>query len=228
MKIIRIFLFIAIILTITLAKSLSKASEKNKGHMKKLSKSGLKNKHKKCPGGGPSPKAAWNNVAFPDANNFAYVNNDPYLLQHHAGMKNAKIWPGTLPTNLNYFPYTGVYDTASTGIHNRNYYDGSIHLSKVAQVACGFYSTQPRACVSKAGCGWCGQNNQCIEASPLGPIAPCARNTFLYNMPTKEWNPLKAKAINILALDNNGGSMLKVTHEPELKLAPVNKPYALD
>lgn len=165
---------------------------------------------------------------YPDANPYAYVNMDPYVLQTQAKFKNAKIWPGRLPKRLNNFPYTGIWGSADVGIHNKNYYDGTLHLGSQANVHCGFYSTQPRSCVHKGGCGWCGETNKCIEASPLGPIAPCLRSTFLYNMPSPEWNPFKAPAINIHAVDKEGRSTLKVTHEPNLDLAYSNKPFILD
>lgn len=240
MKIIKIFaLLIAVIFVASKTNLKTKEKVKSthktkvsktegKNHHKSQSKLKIKSKSKKCPGGGPAPKAAWQNVPYPDINNYAYVNNDPYLLQNQAGFKNAKIWPGTLPAHLNYFPYTGVYGAAETGVHNKVYYDGSLRLGKVAQVNCDFYTTEPRGCVNQKGCGWCGENNKCISASPLGPITPCVRSTFIYTMPSAEWNPLKAPAINIMALDNNGNSLLGVTHEPNLRDAPVAKPYRLD
>lgn len=240
MKIVKVLLLLVAVIFVA-SKSNLKSKEKIKSaHKAKVSKTEAKNNHKlqsksklktkgkKCPGGGVAKKAAWQNVPYPDINTYAYVNNDPYLLQNQAGFKNAKIWPGTLPEHLNYFPYTGVYGAAETGIHNKFYYDGSLRLGKVAQVNCDFYTTEPRSCVNQKGCGWCGENNQCIAASPLGPITPCIRSTFIYTMPSAEWNPLKAPAINILALDNNGNSLLGVTHEPNLKDAPVAKPYRLD
>lgn len=238
MKIIKIFaILIAVIFVSTKAnlkiKEKVKSSHKTKvakseGKIQHKSQSKGKTKGKKCPGGGAAKRLPWQNVPYPDINTYAYVNNDPYLLQNQANFKNAEIWPGTLPEHLNYFPYTGVYKTADTGIHNKVYYDGSLRLGKVAQVNCDFYTTEPRGCVNQKGCGWCGENNKCIAASPLGPISPCVRSTFIYTMPSAEWNPLKAPAINILALDNNGNSLLGVTHEPNLKDAPVAKPYRLD
>lgn len=223
MKFIKLLL---IIVTIHAILSVVEMSSKSSSSFNSKHKSRLR-KSKKCPGGGAAPKAAWNNVPFPDTNTYAYVNSDPYILQHQAGFKNAKIWPGRLPEHLNYFPYTGEFGAAHTGIHNKNYYDGSIHLNKLATVNCGFYSTQPRDCVNKPGCGWCGQSNQCIGASPLGPIAPCIRSSFIYNLPTPDWNPLKAPAINIHAQDKNGNSMLKVTWEPELQFAK-DQAYTLE
>ena len=208
------------VVALNLCKSLSKSKHKN----------GLKHK-KKCPGGGSSPSGGsmpWNNLNYPDANTFSYVNNDPYLLQNAQGFKNAKIFPGTLPTHLNSFPYTGVFKTADTGIHNKYYYDGSLHLGQVAKINCELLTTQPRACVNEKGCGWCGENNKCIGASPLGPIQPCVRSSFIYTLPSVDWNPLKAAAINIHAQDNNGRSLLKVTHEPNLNEAFVARPYRLD
>jgi hypothetical protein len=238
MKIITIFALLIAVIFVSSKTNLKNKEKIKSAHKSKLSKtegknhhklqSKLKSKNKKCPGGSAAPKAPWQNVPYPDINTYAYVNNDPYLLQNQAGFKNAKIWPGTLPTHLNSFPYTGVYGAAETGVHNKFYYDGSLRLGKVAQVNCDFYTTEPRGCVNQKGCGWCGENNKCIAASPLGPIAPCVRSTFIYTMPSAEWNPLKAPAINILALDNNGNSLLGVTHEPNLKDAPVAKPYRLD
>lgn len=226
MKIIKLIVLATLLLTLVVSKSLEKKSSHKKKalthHKSKGKKSG-----KKCPGS-PAPVAPWQNLNYPDIKNDAYVNSDPYILQNQAGFKDATIWPGTLPENLNYFPYTGVFKSADTGVHNKFYYDGSIHLGKVAQVHCDMYTTQPRACVNEKGCGWCGQSNTCIGANALGPISPCIRSTFIYTLPSAEWNPLKAAPINIHAQDSNGNSLLKVTHEPDLSQAPVNKPYQLE
>lgn len=233
MKIIQLLVLLTLAISLIVAKTTIKSKSKNKAalkHRKTVSKVNSYKSHsrnKKCPGKVNSA-AAVQSMKFPDVANMGYVNSDPYILQNQAGFKNAKIWPGHLPERLNYFPYTGEFGTAQTGIHNKYYYDGSLHLSKLAQVNCDFYTTNPRGCVNQKGCGWCGQSNNCIGASPLGPIAPCVRSTFIYTMPTTEWNPLKASAINIHAQDKTGHSMLSVVHEPNLRDAPVAKPYRLD
>jgi hypothetical protein len=239
MKLIQVLVIICVTLSFITSKSSvnHKLGNKHKIHHTKISKTSSEKVQKigkekiestKKTKQHPAPKQAWTNLNFPDVRNDAYVNNDPYLLQNAAGFKDAKIWPGTLPEHLNYFPYTGVFQTAETGIHNKNYYDGSLHLGKVAQINCDMYTTEPRACVNEKGCGWCGSSNTCIGASPLGPITPCVRSSFIYTLPSTEWNPLKAPAINIFAQDNNGNPLINLTHEPNLRDAPVAKPYRLD
>lgn len=230
MKIIQFLVLLCVTFNLVATKAQGKNNNLEKHHTshKKLKVQKTKCKGTKCPGGRAAPQQAWKNLAFPDIKNDAYVNSDPYILQNTAGFKNAKLWTGTLPTNLNYFPYTGDFKTADTGVHNKFYYDGSLHLGKVAQVNCDMYTTEPRSCVNEKGCGWCGASNKCIGASPLGPITPCVRSTFIYTLPSAEWNPLKAPAINILAQDSNGNSLLNLTPEPNLRDAPVAKPYRLD
>ena len=164
----------------------------------------------------------WN---IPDATTYGYASTDAFVLQNQAGFIEP-VYMDRLPAHLN-SEWTGVYEAADTGIHNRNYYDGSYHLGVQQKVHCSLYTVMPRSCVSKPGCGWCGEKNKCIEASPLGPIAPCMRSTFLWKMPSPEWNPLKAPTINIHAVDTEGKSMIKITHEPDFSRADVNKPYKL-
>jgi hypothetical protein len=196
----------------------------SKSHGKSHKKSKLRNHVEKLNG---KRQQAWNNLPFPDVKNDAYVNADPFVLQNAQGFKNAKLWHGTLPTHLSPFPYTGEFGAADAETHNKFYYDGSLHLGKLAQVNCDVFLTNARACVNEKGCGWCGQSNTCIGASPLGPITPCARASFIYTLPSVDWNPLKAAPINIWGQSNDGHSLLTVTHEPELNQAPVAKPYQL-
>jgi hypothetical protein len=87
------------------------------------------------------------------------------------------------------------------------------------------YTTNPPSCVHQSGCGWCGEKNSCVSGTSSGPLAPCLRNTFLYSMPTPEWNPLKAGTINILAVDSQGHPLNHITHEPNLRTVDVYNPY---
>ena len=229
MKIKIVVTLLLITLSMISSKTFHKSKvSKNNSHLRHK-KENVKCKGQACPfkTGSKGNYAAWENLNIPDSRIYSYISNDPYSLQHAAGYTDAVIWPGTLPEKLSSFPYTGEFTTAQTGIHNRNYYDGSFHLSKLAQVNCDMYTTQPRSCVNEKGCGWCGQNNRCIGASPLGPIAPCARNSFIYTLPSPNWNPLKASAINIHAQDANGGSLLGVTYNPDLNQA-IDTPYTLE
>jgi len=228
MKIFQLFVLTTLLLTLVISKSMNKKSEHKK---KALAHHKSKKTGKKCEGkcpGAPAPSMPWKNQPYPDIRNQAYVSTDPFILQKQAGFKDAEIWPGTLPEHLNAFPYTGDFKTAETGVHNKFYYDGSLHLGKQAQIHCDMLTTQPRACVNEKGCGWCGQNNTCIGANALGPIMPCARASFIYTLPSADWNPLKAAPINLFAQDNNGRPLLQVTHSPDLTQAPVAKPYQLE
>jgi hypothetical protein len=72
-------------------------------------------------------------------------------------------------------------------------------------------STVPQQCVGNPACGWCGDKNSCIQGTNRGPLAPCLRNTFLYNTPGSNWNPLKAGTINI---DTKG--KLLITAHPDM------------
>ena len=90
---------------------------------------------------------------------------------------------------------------------------------------CNVYTTIPTTCVKQSGCGWCGENNSCVSGSSTGPLSPCLRNTFLYSMPTPEWNPLKAGTINILALSAKGQPQNTLVPEPNLRKIDVYNPY---
>ncbi len=58
-------------------------------------------------------------------------------------------------------------------------------------------STEPQACVNNPQCGWCGDKNSCIQGTFNGPLAPCLKSTYLFNAPTKNWNPILAGTVNI-------------------------------
>jgi hypothetical protein len=76
------------------------------------------------------------------------------------------------------------------------FYDGSPYLNGL-HINCNVFSDEPQACVHNSKCGWCGDKNSCIPGTFNGPLAPCLKSTFLFNAPSKEWNPLKAGTINI-------------------------------
>ncbi len=95
------------------------------------------------------------------------------------------------------------------------YYNGANNLSAI-HVDCNIYTSQPNGCVHNSGCGWCGEKNNCIAGNAQGPLAPCMRNTFLYQAPTAEWNPFKAGTVNILAIDAKGNPQNHITYEPTL------------
>lgn len=81
-------------------------------------------------------------------------------------------------------------------------------------------SSTPNECVNNSNCGWCGDKSKCIPGNNRGPLAPCLRNTYLFNTNTQDWNPLKAGAINI----NTGGAVQMVS-QPNLNNVFVNSPY---
>jgi len=55
----------------------------------------------------------------------------------------------------------------------------------------------PQACVNNGKCGWCGDKSSCIAGTFNGPLAPCLKSTYLFNAPSKNWNPINAGTINI-------------------------------
>ncbi len=81
-------------------------------------------------------------------------------------------------------------------------------------------STLPQACVNNSKCGWCGDKNSCINGTFNGPLAPCLRETYLFNAPSKNWNPLRAGTINI-----NTEEKLLITAHPDVKRVLTNQPY---
>jgi len=81
-------------------------------------------------------------------------------------------------------------------------------------------SSMPQACVSHAKCGWCGDKNKCISGTFNGPLSPCLKQTFLFNAPSKDWNPLRAGTINI---DTKGALLL--TAHPDVSRVLTNNPY---
>lgn len=83
----------------------------------------------------------------------------------------------------------------------------------------------PNKCVNNSGCGWCGQSNTCIPGNSSGPLSACLRNSFLYTAPEKEWNPLKASSINVLALNARGEPQNHIVPEPSLNKVDVFNPY---
>ena len=87
-------------------------------------------------------------------------------------------------------------------------------------VNCDVLSSNPPACVNNSHCGWCGDRSSCIPGTSRGPLAPCLRNTYIFNNNSPTWNPLKAGTINI----NHGGA-IQLTGHPDLNLVHVNKPY---
>jgi hypothetical protein len=99
-----------------------------------------------------------------------------------------------------------------------------MNLSAI-HVTCNIWTTNPNSCVKQSGCGWCGEKNTCISGNFQGPLAPCLRNTFLFQMPSPEWSPLKAGTINILAVDKKGQPQNIITPEPNLAKIVVFNPY---
>ena len=81
-------------------------------------------------------------------------------------------------------------------------------------------SSVPQACVHNSKCGWCGDKNTCVAGTFNGPLAPCLKSTFLFNAPSKNWNPLRASMINI----NTGGALLLTAH-PDMSRVLANNPY---
>lgn len=138
-------------------------------------------------------------------------------------MINAIVIP-YVPLSLNNNLNTGKIEEASTMIKDRAYYDGSNNLSAI-HVDCNVYTTNPPACVKQSKCGWCGEKNSCVSGTNTGPLGNCMRNSFLYSMPSPEWNPLKAGTINILSVDTNGQPMTHLTPEPNLRGVDVYNPY---
>jgi len=128
-----------------------------------------------------------------------------------------------IPIHLNN-PYTGVMANANGFITDKFYYNGRDNLNAI-HINCNVYSTQPGACVHNMKCGWCGQSNTCIAGSQSGPLASCLRSTFLYSAPSSDWNPLKAPAVNILAVNQKGESQTTIVPEPTLGNVNIYQPY---
>lgn len=78
-------------------------------------------------------------------------------------------------------------------------------------------STEPQACVHNPNCGWCGDKNSCIPGTFNGPLAPCLRSTYLFNSPSKAWNPVKAGTVNIDTQEK-----LVVTSHPDFERIHTN------
>lgn len=86
-------------------------------------------------------------------------------------------------------------------------------------------STNPSNCVNNSGCGWCGQSSSCIPGTSSGPMAPCLRNTYLYNMPSKMWNPLKAGTINTWTKNLKEEPLVGIVPSPDMNKIDTFKPY---
>ena len=109
-------------------------------------------------------------------------------------------------------------------ITDKNYYNGRDNINAI-HINCNVYSTEPGSCVNNSSCGWCGQSNNCIAGNSSGPLAPCLRSTFLFTNPPKDWNPLKAGHINILAKNKRGEPLNHIVPEPKLSNVDTFKPY---
>ncbi len=81
-------------------------------------------------------------------------------------------------------------------------------------------STLPQRCVANPACGWCGDKNSCIPGTDRGPLAPCLRQTYLFNAPGSAWNPLRASQINI-----NTEEKLRITAHPDFNLVKPGNTY---
>lgn len=92
-------------------------------------------------------------------------------------------------------------------------------------INCNIYSSNPNGCVHNSKCGWCGQNNNCVEGTPSGPLAPCLKNTYLYTAPNGEWDPFRSGTINVLAVDEKNRPLVHITHEPDFKKMNLFNPY---
>ena len=76
------------------------------------------------------------------------------------------------------------------------------------------------SCVNNSNCGWCGDRSRCIPGTARGPLAPCLKNTFVYQANSKLWNPLNASTVNIHVKEG-----IQVVGRPDMSRAPVNSPY---
>lgn len=68
------------------------------------------------------------------------------------------------------------------------FYDGSNKLNTF-KIDCKLY-TNPKECMHKSGCGWCGELTRCIKGTQLGPLEKCVKSTFIFTSP--EDNHFKA------------------------------------
>jgi hypothetical protein len=75
-----------------------------------------------------------------------------------------------------------------------NYYDGTKGM-KITVTRCNIYETKPQACVNNNGCGWCQENNKCVEGNSAGPAAgSCLSGRYIFTAPDTNWNPLSPEA----------------------------------
>ncbi len=100
-------------------------------------------------------------------------------------------------------------DEVSTG---DLFYDGSNNLG-VTNVECDLLSATPPDCVKNGKCGWCGDKNSCIPGTSRGPLAPCLKNSFVFNNNDGKWNPLKASTVNIIT-----DGVIEKTAAPDMSL----------
>ena len=130
----------------------------------------------------------------------------------------------TIPRSINNNLNTGIIEKADGFTTDKNYYNGRDNLNAI-HINCNVHSTAPADCINNNGCGWCGQSNTCVPGTSSGPLAPCLRNSFLYTNPPKDWNPLKASTLNILAKNERGNPLNHIVPEPNLSHATVFAPY---
>ena len=155
-------------------------------------------------------------LIIPTVQNYSNIPSDPYVLQRAAGFKNPQIFNGDLPEKLSPYPFTGVFTHAdvSMGPGPRTYYNGADTFSKHVSMRCGIIVV-PIECTLNQRCGWCGENRKCISGTPIGPMEPCMRKQYIFNAPSKDWDPLNSHSYNAYA-ETRGIPKFQATWNPRI------------
>lgn len=83
------------------------------------------------------------------------------------------------------------------------FYDGS-RKYKVETIVCNQYTSQPLACMANSSCGWCKDNNKCVQGNNLGPLSSCSTSGYVFNAPNPGWNPLSSSNVVAGKRNENG------------------------
>ena len=153
---------------------------------------------------------------------YSYANADGFLLQDAAGFKTPDYVDKV--NRIIHNPYTGIMTTAQAISTNKLFYDGRANLN-AEHILCNNFNLLPQKCVGSASCGWCTDSNTCIEARPGNAVNNCLRKSVIYTLPSREWNPLHAGHINLMAKDAGGRNAINVVPTPSLNEIHNNSPY---
>merc|ERR1712004_206170 len=115
-----------------------------------------------------------------DALTFGMGTDGGYILQNEKNYRAPELY-GRLPKIT---PISQVRTPKAVAEENPTisvFYDGTNKLNTF-KIDCKLY-TNPKECMHKSGCGWCGELTRCIKGTQMGPLEKCIKSTFIFTSP---------------------------------------------